>query len=388
MEKCPFKKGYNMKKIDKHLLEANIQKQIQSDLDEQNICGVSVLVAQSGKETYRAHFGIVSSDSNIPITENTTFRMASMTKPITTVAALILVDKGLLSLDDTIDEYIPEFSEMSVLTSDSEIVPTNEKITVRNILTHTSGIGSGEAWTRTLPLMKFDDIQRTDNFVKFLSEQPLSFVPGTKEEYSGIAAFSLLVVIVEKICGCTFEEFLKKELFDPCRMKDTTFCPTEEQWKRLVVMHDKKDGKAIVGEMYDGCVFEMYPPTNTLAGAGLISSLEDYYHFASMLLSNGSFEGKRIVSESLIKEMSRIQLPPELHHTKESWGLGVRVIKNDDHKALPKGAYGWSGAYGTHFWIDPLNEIVAIYMRNSKYDGGSGSRIAAKFEVDVAASLI
>ncbi len=163
-------------------------------------------------------------------------------------------------------------------------------------------------------------------------------------------------------------------------MKDTTFVPNESQWKRMILMHDKVDGKNEIGNTYDGCVFDRFPQYNYLGGAGLISSLSDYLNFATMLMNGGVFEGKRIITEASVAEISR---PQVYKRDKESWGLGVRVITSENNNVLPVGTYGWSGAYGTHFFVDPTNRIIGIYMKNSHYDGGSSKN----FETDVYSCL-
>jgi CubicO group peptidase (beta-lactamase class C family) len=261
---------------------------------------------------------------------------------------------------------------------------TISKITVRQLLTHSSGIGSGAAWERSVKKMSAEDIDNVESFVAFLSKEPLSFLPGTKQEYSGIGAFSVLTGIIQKITGETYAEFLKKEIFEPCQMRNTTFVPSAEQWERVIEMHDKQDGKSKVGKTYEGCVFENIPTQNYLGGAGLISCANDYLNFAQMLLNGGIFDGKRVLSEASV---SRISKPRILFTAKEWWGLGVRVISDSQEGELPIGSYGWSGAYGTHFWIDPSNRIIGVYMKNSRYDGGSGAVTSKNFETDVYFSL-
>lgn len=194
----------------------------------------------------------------------------------------------------------------------------------------------------------------------------------------------MLTGIIQKITGKPYGEFLKEEIFEPCRMVDTTFEPNEEQWARLITMHNKQDGQNVLGETCDGCVFENYPNHNFLGGAGLISSAQDYLNFAQMLLNGGTFAGKRVISETSVAEISKQQvfLSPQ-----EWWGLGVRVITDDQECALPVGTYGWSGAYGSHFWIDPTNQIVGVYMKNSRYDGGAWCVTSLNFEKDVYTCL-
>ena len=377
-----------MKQLNPARLSENVSSRFATDLAEHNISGASALVLQNGKELLRANVGTTSPVGTTPVTDQTLFRLASMTKPITAAAAMLLVDRGRLSLETPIDQFYPAFASPLLWHANGERTSVNERITVKHLLTHTSGIASGKAWTESLARMTSTDRASVENFVAFLSGEPLSFVPGTTQEYSGVGAFSVLTGIVQKVADEDFESFLRRELFLPCQMPDTTFLPTEEQWARLMTMHAKKDGVSAVGDTHEGCVFEYFPSHNYLGGAGLISCVNDYANFATMLLAGGKFDGRRILSEASVREMSTAQLDLTVHPNRnQRWGLSVRVIVADDG-ILPHGAYGWSGAYGTHFWIDPENRIIAVYMKNSRHDGGSGAVTAANFEKDVYATLM
>ncbi len=373
-----------MKQLDRAKLLRSIENRVILDLLDCNVGGASILVAQDGEIVYQELFG-TSDLKETAISDGTLFRLASMTKPITAVATMILVERGLLSLEDTVDRFYPSFSSVSVRNEQGDMESTDKKITIRSILTHSSGIGSGAVWTEAAGKMTQEDIADVESFVEFLSKQPLSFVPETKQEYSGVGAFSVLTGIIQQITRQPYAEFLKKEIFDPCRMKDTTFEPTEEQWGRLIEMHDKVEDQNVRGKTYEGCVFERFPTRNYLGGAGLISSMEDYLNFARMLLNGGVFDGVRVLSEASAAEISR---PQVFKRAEEAWGLGVRVITEEKKGSLPMGAYGWSGAYGCHFWIDPANRVIGIYMKNSRYDGGSGAITSRNFEKDVYSALI
>ena len=375
-----------MKHLDIKLLAKNIESRVENDLKENNVSGVSLIVKQSGETVYKGHFGMTSPENDIPVSDTTIFRLASMTKPIMGFAIMILADRGLLSIDDNIDKYFPEFSKPYMLDENGDKKYVSEKITVKHLLTHTSGIGSGPVWVASLKNITKKDKSTVADFVGFIAKQPLSYIPGTHSEYSGVAAFSILTAIAEKVAETDIESFLKSELFMPCGMCDTTFVPTEEQWSRVITKHNKKDGKSVIGNFHDGCVFESYPTTNPLGGAGLVSTLSDYTKFADMLYNRGVANGKRIVSEKSFELFSTPQIPESVKLGNQRWGLSVRVIT--DRNRLPVGSFGWSGAYGTHFWVDPENEIVAVYMKNSNFDGGSGAITASNFEKDVMSALI
>ena len=151
-------------------------------------------------------------------------------------------------------------------------------------------------------------------------------------------------------------------------------------------MHDYRDGKAQVAQTTEGCVFGNYPTTHALAGAGLVSTIDDYKNFVTMLLDGGVFKGRRILSQEMIDQMATPQIKDPIQKGRSLWGLGVRVIV-DEKDILPLGTFGWSGAYGTHFWIDPENNILAIYMKNSRFDGGSHAVTGRNFELDVYSAL-
>ena len=184
--------------------------------------------------------------------------------------------------------------------------------------------------------------------------------------------------------------YISKEIFEPLGMTDTTFIPTEEQWSRFIPMHTRTevDGVGISGDgpTHPGSIFENFPLTWFSGGAGLCSTLPDYVKFAEMLLNEGRLpDGTQLVPAELIRDMATPCVPFEIMPARERWGLGVRVI-TEEHW-MPKTCFGWSGAYGSHFWVDPVNKITAVYMKNSRYDGGAGSQTSGHFEQDVYASL-
>lgn len=372
-----------MKHISEGALAEAIEARVSRDLLSCNIGGASALVKQGDRILYKKHFG----SDFCEVSDRTLFRLASMTKPISAVGAMILVERGLLSLDDTVDRFYSGFSTALVLNEkgEREERAIDTRVNVRHLLTHTSGIASGVMDGRVERALTDSDRASVDGFVEFLSRMPLSFVPGTMTEYSGVGAFSVLTGIIQKVSGMPYSEFLKKEIFEPCGMVDTTFAPSEEQWGRLIPMHNKKDGVCALGETREGCVFSAYPVTNFLGGAGLVSSMSDYLQFAQMLMARGLSEGGRILTESSVEAIATPLFPKG---DGESWGLGVRVITEGGKSPLPIGTYGWSGAYGTHFFIDRANEVIGIYMKNSRYDGGANAVTAANFERDVYSALV
>ena len=220
----------------------------------------------------------------------------------------------------------------------------------------------------------------------YFATQPLSFEPGTAQEYNTVA-YDVAARIIELTSGMPFGEYLKVNIFDKLGMTDTTFAPTSAQWERFVAVHGRdENGKAFNSPMIEDCVIGNFPVTYQAAGAALAGTGEDYMKFAQMLLNNGkAADGTQVVSEEMVKLMATPMVSEKIMPGNQRWGLGVRVFVRDG--ALPKGTFGWSGMYGTHFWVDPSNQITAVYMKNSLYDGGAGAATANQFERDVMGSF-
>lgn len=357
-------------------LAENIDEIARYDLENHKVFGAAYAVYRDG-DFFEKCYGTTALNAKDPVTNTTIFRLASMSKPIAAVATLILAERGALSLDDTVDKYLPEFAGIKALSSSGEMLEVKQIPTIRNLLTHTSGIASDPD---RMTSMMDKDRQTLENSIAFYVKNGLDFEPNTKTWYSGCGAFDVLAKIVETVGGKDYLTFLKKEVFEPCGMVDTTFTPTAEQQKRMVKMHDRVNGENAEFAMPQGCIFENYPSTHYLGGAGLVSTLSDYAAFAKMLLNKGKTDTGRILKEETLAQMSTPQVSKEIMPGYERWGLGVRVIVEDEYPYLPKGTFGWSGAYGSHFWIDPVNGVFAVYMKNSKFDGGAGNESARNFE--------
>lgn len=379
-----------MNKLNKELLKTNIEKVALYDFENNKVFGSAYCVIQGQDEIYKKCFGTVSVDNAEPVTENTIFRLASMTKPVTAVATLILVERGLLSLSDEVSEYLPEFKDVHVtqITESGCLIDlgrAQNEITICDLLTHTSGIGSEPLKEAKITA---EERKSLDTTVEFYSRIGLDFEPGTKQQYSGMGAFDVLVNIIEKVTKTDYQEFLTKEIFEPCGMSNTAFILTQEQWEKTIAMHNRVDGKNCVEKMIENCVFSAFPCTHYLGGAGLVSTLADYSRFAKMLLNKGKTPTKQIICEDTFRLLHTPFVSEDIMPGSERWGLGVRVIVSEDYENLPVGAFGWSGAFGTHFWIDPVNNIAAVYMKNSLFDGGAGNESARNFEKAVCDSLI
>ena len=379
-----------MKRLDPALLKTNVDAAAAYDLDRRKVFGSAYSVVQGDAVVYESCYGTTAADSADPVTPRTLFRLASMTKPVTAMAALILVDRGLLRLSDLVSDYLPAFDGVRVTAvgEDGSLVDlgaAQSPITIRDLLTHTSGIGTEWAKPR---LMTEEERISVNKTVDFYARVGLDFDPGTRQQYSGTAAFDVMVRIIEQVTGEDFLAFLKREIFDPCGMPDTTFIPNEEQWGRLIRLHNRVEGENSDEPNRAGYVYSNWPCTRYVGGAGLVSTLRDFTNFATMLLHRGATPTGRIVRPETFDLLPVPYVPREIMPHNENWGLGVRVIVGEDYDLLPVGAYGWSGAHGTHFWIDPVNEVAAVMMKNSRVDGGSYNESACNFERAVKAAIL
>lgn len=380
-----------MRYLNKDVLKSRLEKRINADVASGRVGGALVAVRQCGELAYKGSFGSKTPGGVAPLPMDSLFRIASMTKPITAVAALMLIEEGRLGLYDPVEKYLPFFKELPLVRLDGEKLISggiaSVKPSVFHILTHTSGVGGGGIGVIQQRNMAPEIKAELSRSVDYYAKMGIQFEPGSEVLYSGTAAFDLLVAIIEKITDREFGEFLEKRLFTPLGMTDTTFTPSREQWDRMIDMHDYSDGRGIVGHTFSGCVFEDFPASHALGGAGLVSSLDDYSRFAEMLLREGELDGVRLLSPSAVRLMSTPHVPRSLQPKEQRWGLGVKVVTEESYERLPLGAYGWCGAYGSHFWVDPINRITAVYMKNSQFDGGGGSVTGENFEWDVARSL-
>lgn len=382
-----------MKKLDVSRLEEAVGKRIEADLAAGRVSCAGVLVRQKNGGVFERYYGSKTVDGKEKADEKTLFRLASMTKPVSAVCAMMLVDEGLIELDAPVEKYLPEFSRLRLGEVDengNEIWsrPLRRKPTVRHLLRHTSLIDYGETFQRQYKNISPAQLASLDGSVEFYSSLILAGEPGTRHSYSGIVAFDVLAAIISRLSGVPFDRFVRERITGPLDMTDTVFAPDADQWARIAQMHDLKDGKAVKGSVCEGCVFENIPISHPLAGAGLIGSARDYDRFARMLL-DGTFEGRRFISPEALGSMTEPECPV-IRGSSHCWGLGVRVVDGASDVSvsrLPVGCFGWSGAYGTHFWVDPENGITAVFMRNSRFDGGSDSLIAANFERDAASAL-
>lgn len=350
--------------------------------------GYVALVARNGRIAYARTTGYADLEAGTPMTLETRFHVASMTKPVTAVAALMLVEEGRLALDDPVADYLPAVAELRVVdrnegSSAWTTRPLREPLRVRHLLTFRSGIG-GYAETDD-PLdraWRASDIeaaglgslaQRIDRIPRL----PLYEAPGERWRYGWSA--DVLARVVEVAAEEPYGAFLKRRLFDPLGMSSTGFPSDLPADAGLARMYTHGEDGALVREHR----FEAYYGRGwTPGGGGLVTTAPDYLRFALMLWNGGSWEGARILSRSTVAEMTRLHVPSgvlaDLGIDGLGWGLGISVVADASETPMPAadGDLWWSGRFGTHFWISPEHETVVVVMSQHERRPGSGPPFA------------
>ena len=333
--------------------------------------GAVTLVARHGRIAYFEALGVEDLESRKPMQKDTIFRIMSMTKPVVAASILAMIEEGKVRLTDPVSRFIPELKELKVAVprdgggadAPFDTVPAAREITVRDLLTHTSGLVSGPMSTGEARKVALTGRETLADYLPRLARVPLEFQPGTRWAYSPQAGFDVLARIVEITSGQSFDCFTRERIFAPLAMTDTFFYPADGN-ARIATLYDGSPTslqKGVLPRFMNGAYFS--------GGGGLMSTAEDYLQFAQMLLNGGELDGRRLLSPASVERMSAVVTPDTLpgRPRGEAYGLGVRVI--DDPVAfnsfLSKGTYGWSGAFGTHFWIDPKEKIVAVLMTHT-----------------------
>lgn len=314
-----------MKKLNISALEQKLNAHSEENIASGRVTGAALRVTQQGACVYERYSGVKSPATGEPLTDKALFRMASMTKPLTAVCVLMLVQQGRLSLDDEVSRYLPNFAHMNIgaLNENRELVitgPAKTPITVEHLLSHGSGLGCMDVGYRQLGRMTPADKQSLETVVDYISDMALDFEPGSKEHYSATAGFDVLARLVELVSDQPFADFATQNLFLPLGMTNTTFTPTDRQWDALVAMSHFKDGQVETVDMARH-IFADFPTTYTCGGAGSVSCLSDYTRFAEILLHDGVHGGVSILTPASIAAMCTPHLPRQ----SECWGLGVRV---------------------------------------------------------------
>jgi CubicO group peptidase (beta-lactamase class C family) len=345
-------------------------QRLHKHVDDGKLPGTFVRIIKDGKVIYNDAYGMVDVANNRPTQENSLYRIYSMTKPITAVAIMTLYDQGKLELDDKVSKYIPEFSQTKVyknVDGNHSTEPQKNEMTIRHLLTHTSGIPYGWQQSYTDSIYAARQLMRQDwslaEMTKDLSTIPLKFQPGTKYNYG--LGIDVAGYIVEVISGKTLDDYFKSAIFDPLQMDDTAFYVSEEKRDRMSVNYTQDENGKIKARDNTRSIHNDNPPKLLLGGAGLISTLTDYEKFCRMLLNKGELNGKRVLSEKAAQIVMTDQFPKEVE-TSPGNGHGLSGSVN-----LETGEYYGAGAASTKFWIDPANNLIVIcytQLLPSNYD--------------------
>ncbi len=366
---------------------SKIDAMIKNAIAEDQVPGVVALIARNGKIIFHNAYGMADNKAKKEMQKDAVFRIASQTKAITSTAVMMLWEEGKFQLDDPISKYIPEFGEAQILDTFNEAdssytaKPAKDQITVRDLITHTSGLGYGvidgdERFKKIYAKAGITDLFTTEDItigesVKKLAKLPLHHNPGDAYSYS--EGLDVLGYFVEVISGLPFDQFLRTRIFQPLGMTDTWFYLPKEKHDRLVSVQQIKDGKWV---KYPATFYDTdYPIKGAKrffsGGAGLSSTAKDYATFLQMYLNNGELNGNRILSRTTVQSIMGDQ-------TKELWGGGLKYYGLAFGVVTPNGqntggigstgTFDWGGYFNTSYFADPKEQIIGILMKQTQGD--------------------
>ena len=368
---------------DKNRIKSLLQDVIDERVASGYVAGMNVLVLQDGKELAYVESGMADIDSKKPFHRDAILRIYSMSKPITAAAVMILLEKNLISLGERVEKYLPGFKDLQVWEDDENHKPAYRPVYIKDLLCMTSGLPYGDsnghgAFKRAQNVfdaidrrLYTDDQMSTVEIANALGEAGLVFSPGARWMYGTSA--DILGAIVEVASGMSYGEFLKKELFDPLEMKDTGFSVPEKKRKRLASVYERKGGKLTLFETNHLGMRYMRDcePAFESGGAGLTSTIDDYAHFATMLMSGGTYKGKRVLSEHTVRYMTSGRLTPWQEeslwrdwdgHGGYSYGCLMQHMINPGMAYFHtcQDEYGWDGWLGTYFCNCPKERVTIL----------------------------
>ena len=377
---------------------------MQQYVDAGRAAGVVTIVMRQGKVVHLEAVGKRDIESNAPMQKDTIFRIASMSKAITSMATMILLEEGKLLLSDPVSKFIPSFAKTTVMVppppgavpgTPVSAVPAKRQVTIRDLLTHTAGIGYGagpaEALYKAANVHMWyfaDKAEPIAVTIDRLATLPFDAQPGEKYVYGFNT--DILGVVVEKASGMSLDQFLKTRIFDPLKMVDTSFYLPPEKRNRLATVYSIVDGKLVrapeagmgQGAYVDG------PRQSFSGGAGLLSTASDYARFLQMVVNGGELDGVRIVGPKTVELMSSSHTGALFNEGKTGFGLGFEVVehvgRSGEHGSV--GLLSWGGAYHTDFWADPKEQVVAVLMTQLLPAGGSD--LHGKFRALVYQSIM
>lgn len=349
-------------------------------VEEAKVPGMLTMVARQGKLVHFEVTGQKGLDDPRPLAKDDLFRIYSMTKPITAIAAMQLYEQGEFQLSDPISKWVPELAELSVMTSDGSMEPAQSVITMHQLLTHTAGFSYGFVPEDPVDVLyRESDILRSKSpseFLGKLAELPLKFQPGAGWNYS--VAVDVTGLIIERISGQSLAQYLQEQLFEPLGMSDTFFSVPDKKLDRFLPNHEFDMESRSVQTMGSESVTQFQNVTLFSGGGGLVSTAADYMRFAEMLRNNGEFNGVRIIGPKTLNYMTQSHLSDQLRNVGagdrldalsrffpgQTFGLGFGIVSDPAANGVlgSAGEFYWGGAAGTVFWVDPVEDIVAIGM--------------------------
>lgn len=352
-----------------HRLE-RLTRHLQRCVETGQAAGIAARLDRRRAVAYAQYTGWGDLAAHRPLAPDALFRIYSMTKPITSLALLMLFEQGRVRLSDAVSRYLPEFARLKVFLPGGGLVEPSRPMTIHDLLTHTAGLSYGNADELPGPagFPEVDAYQTdltTEALVRQLAETALRFHPGERWHYS--LATDVLGRVIEVIAECSLGEFFEQEIFRPLGMTDTGFTVPEAKRGRLAVLYGLGPeaplapvAEAIGGDFFHGCLQS--------GGGGLVSTLADYARFASLLLRHGELDGVRLVGRKTVALMTANHVAPELFLPGTmpgfGFGLGVSVLLDPAQAGIlgTPGSYGWGGWASTRFWVDPAEDLVALWM--------------------------
>jgi CubicO group peptidase (beta-lactamase class C family) len=362
----PEQVGLSSSKLEK------VKTAVQTLVDKKECAGAVIAVARKGKVAFLDAEGMMDIEAGKPMRPDTIFRIYSMSKPITTAAAMILYDEGRFQLDDPVGKYLPELKDLRVHSGKGdETLPASREVSIRDMMRHTSGLTYGFMSNTPVDRLYRDRKVMGDPnddlaaMVAKLGKLPLLYQPGTRFNYS--VSVDVLGRLVEVVSGKPLDEFFAERIFKPLDMKDTGFFVPENKLDRLAANYGPEDKGGL--KVVDAPAQSRYrkKPKLFSGGGGLVSTARDYVRFCQMMLNGGELEGIRILKAETVKEMTRNQLPQEarrygvMGQPTVGFGLGFSVLIGDSPK-IHKGEYGWDGAASTHFWVSPKDDLIVVAL--------------------------
>jgi CubicO group peptidase (beta-lactamase class C family) len=332
-----------------------VASQMQQFVENQTVAGAVTIVVRKGQIVSFDCVGLADIVAQRPMTEDTMFWIASMTKPITATAVLVLQDEGKLSIDSPVAMYIPEFNELKVTGGGSPARP----VTIRDLMMHTSGVANP-------PTTEAGENPTLAEITVAIANQPLQFEPGSKWKYG--TGLTVAGRIVEIVSGQPFDAFVELRICRPLSMNNTTFYPNAEQRQRLATIYKmNKESRQLEPASASFINADAQAPRRAPnPSGGLCSTARDYCRFLQMIASGGELEGKRILSPAAVKRMTSIQTGDLVTEGRPGagWGLGWFIVREPEgiSAALSAGSYGHGGGLGTQAWIDPMRQAVMVLM--------------------------